>query len=600
LEGPALRTSSSGVRSDWKRVFDREDYGSIPTRVIPSERHVPHSGEPLHEPDDAIAPEAAPPPTLSVVVPVFNQASSIVDNLEVIRNRLLEAFGESFEIVVVSDGSIDETEAALLAKRGAGGFRVFHYDRNLGKGYAVKLGALEAFGDWIGFVDADLDLDPGDLASYVRHAQERELDFAIGSKRHPDSQVYYPRSRVVASWCFQQLVRLLFRLDVTDTQVGLKVFRREVAEQVLPLLLVKRYAFDIELLVVARAFGFDRIEELPIRLEYRFTGSGVRSRAVLRALVDTAAIFYRLRLLRYYQRRRAIAGPFGWTRPRTYAPLVSVLVPPGAHFRPGDYPNVEILNLSDASIRALRAAAEAAQGEVLAVLEPGGRASANWLASTVPFLGRPELTAIVSPKVAPLEGPVLERAAAAIDESRIGAGLGYFRFTPGNVRFVDDFPALSFVVRRDSFLALPEDIGAEEVVSAVTDASGRALYTPDSVIVVAPPRLFRPHLRSVFATGRHRGRALRRGHVSWRRASLGVPAIFAVAVIVFVGSSDRELSNVVIAIVVSYALIVGLASVAGALRFQSAAVGILASVGIVLTHATYLAGFGRGLVGPRS
>ena len=76
----------------------------------------------------------------------------------------------------------------------------------------------------------------------------------------------------VSSWLYQQLVRLLFRLEVRDTQVGLKVFRREVAEQVLPLLLVKRFAFDLELLAVARAFGFDRIRELPIRLDYRFSG----------------------------------------------------------------------------------------------------------------------------------------------------------------------------------------------------------------------------------------------------------------------------------------------------------------------------------------
>ena len=108
--------------------------------------------------------------------------------------------------------------------------------------------------------------------------REREnLDFAIGSKRHPDSDVHYPRSRRIASWLYQQLVRVLFRLDVRDTQVGLKVFRREVAEQVLPLLLVKRFAFDLELLAVSRALGFGRIRELPIRLDYRFTGSGVRS-----------------------------------------------------------------------------------------------------------------------------------------------------------------------------------------------------------------------------------------------------------------------------------------------------------------------------------
>ena len=412
--------------------------------------------------------------------------------------------------------------------------------------------------------------------------------------------MHYPRSRVAASWLFQQLVRLLFRLDVRDTQVGLKVFRREVAEQVLPLLIVKRYAFDIELLVVSRAFGFDRIEELPIRLDYRFTGSGVRSRAVVSALVDTLAIFYRLRILRYYQRRRAIAGAYGWTRPRTHSPLVSVLVQPGARFRAGDYPNVEVVEIPDASVAALRRAAETVRGEVLAVLEPGGRAAANWLGSTVPFLARPELQAVVVPKLAPLQGPVRERAAAAIDESRIGAGFGYFRYTPGNVRLVKDFPALSFVIRRGALLALPDDLAVEEFVSTLAEATGPVLYTPESVIVVAPPGLFAPHLRAVFAGGRRRGRALRGGRiVLWRAASLVFPAIFAVAVVVLAGGSGGALPEVVGAIALGYALVVVLASLAGALRFQSLAVGAVAGVGIVLTHASYLAGLARGLAGRR-
>jgi dolichol-phosphate mannosyltransferase len=116
--------------------------------------------------------------------------------------------------------------------------------------------------------------------------------------------VYYPRSRRVASWLYQQLNRVLFRLDVRDTQVGLKVFRREVADNVMPLLLVKQFAFDLELLAVARAMGYRRVRELPVRLDYRFTGSEVGSKAVARALWDTAAVFYRLRILRTYERRR--------------------------------------------------------------------------------------------------------------------------------------------------------------------------------------------------------------------------------------------------------------------------------------------------------
>ena len=74
-------------------------------------------------------------PLLSVVVPVFNQAASIVANLEVIRDRVGNELGDEFEIVVVSDGSIDATENELVARAPNGAFRVFHYDRNLGKGY---------------------------------------------------------------------------------------------------------------------------------------------------------------------------------------------------------------------------------------------------------------------------------------------------------------------------------------------------------------------------------------------------------------------------------------------------------------------------------
>ena len=110
------------------------------------------------------------------------------------------------------------------------------------------------------------------------------------------------------SWGYQQLNRLLFGLDVADTQVGMKVFSRAVVDDVVPLLVVKRFAFDLELLAVANAVGHGRVRELPVRLEYRFSGSGVGWRAVARALIDTAAVFYRLRLLRTYQRKRALLG----------------------------------------------------------------------------------------------------------------------------------------------------------------------------------------------------------------------------------------------------------------------------------------------------
>src|SRR5207248_10466725 len=87
------------------------------------------------------------------------------------------------------------------------------------------------------------------------------------------------------------------------TQTGLKRFRRRVLQEALPLLAIKKFAFDLELLVVAHQVGFRKIVEAPIRLDYQFE-STVNLRSAWRVLWDTAAIFYRLRILRYYKRRR--------------------------------------------------------------------------------------------------------------------------------------------------------------------------------------------------------------------------------------------------------------------------------------------------------
>jgi hypothetical protein len=117
------------------------------------------------------------------------------------------------------------------------------------------------------------------------------------------SNVHYPLFRRFQSWVYQLLIRVLFHLNVRDTQTGLKLFKRRVLADVVPLLAIKRFAFDLELLVVARTLGHRKVMEAPVDLDYRFE-STVDAAAVWSVLWDTAAIFYRLRILRYYRRRR--------------------------------------------------------------------------------------------------------------------------------------------------------------------------------------------------------------------------------------------------------------------------------------------------------
>ncbi len=534
---------------------------------------------------------------LSVVVPVLNQEGSIVENVYEIQRRIAAKIGDDFEMIVVSDGSIDSTEQRLLESE-LRGVRVFHYDRNLGKGYALKLGSLEAYGRWIGFVDADLDLDPSSLPDYVAIAERDGLDFAIGSKRHPESHVFYPRSRRIASWFFQQLVRVLFRLNVRDTQVGLKVFRRDVAEQVLPFLLVKRFAFDLELLAVGRAFGFGRIREMPIALDYRFAGSGVRSVAVLRALFDTTAVFYRLRILRYYQRRRRMTGRFGWTRPGGFRPRVALACSSDDVAAKLDYPHLDVrlLRGDDGSER--RRVAESSQDTIIAFIEPDAIPAANWISATTPFLQRQEIVAVVTSKVAPAIGSIRALAAAAVSESRVGTGSLYYRFAPGNIRFVNDFPATSMVVRRESYLALPRRLPPEEVVRVLAE-TGRVIYTPETVLVVPPAPLFRPHLARTFAYGRARGRAVRRRGpraLRWSTVLSLAPATYTAVGWLLLARGGLA-AEAWVAGWIGYAVVVGASAAIGALRFRSARVGALAVLGLVLTHFVFAAGFVAGVLG---
>jgi glycosyltransferase involved in cell wall biosynthesis len=239
-------------------------------------------------------------PGLSVILPAYREGARIHDSLLHLL-RELDAIDIDYEVLVVSDGNTDATVAE--AERVASPkIRVLAYEVNKGKGYALMHGARNATGDFIAFIDADMEIDPSGIARCVTLQREGNWDVVVGSKRHPESKVSYPRFRRLQSWLYQVLIRLLFHLNVSDTQTGLKVFRGDLLRAVIPLLAVKRFAFDLELLVVSRKLGFGRIVEAPVQLSYRFETT-TNMAAAFHALWDTAAIFYRLHFVRHYDRR---------------------------------------------------------------------------------------------------------------------------------------------------------------------------------------------------------------------------------------------------------------------------------------------------------
>lgn len=238
-------------------------------------------------------------PILSVIVPAYREGPRIHDNLKRLLS-VLDGINEPYEVLVVSDGNTDAT-VAEAGRVGSDRVTVLEYASNMGKGFALGHGLRQARGSFVTFIDADMELDPVAIPTFLSMMRRAGSDIVVGSKRHRLSIVHYPLYRRLQSWVYQMLIRLLFNLDVRDTQTGVKLFRRQVLLEAVPRLAVKRFAFDLELLVVAHHLGYRKIVEGPIRLDYRFE-STVGLSSAWRILWDTAAIFYRLRLLRYYDR----------------------------------------------------------------------------------------------------------------------------------------------------------------------------------------------------------------------------------------------------------------------------------------------------------
>lgn len=238
---------------------------------------------------------------ISLIIPAYKQEKTVAHDLQRIKN-IMNQLRYDYEMIVVVDGFIDNTytNAKKIASRK---IIITGYQHNHGKGYAVRYGMAKARGNLVAFIDSGMDINPNGLSMLLEHFEWYNADVIVGSKLHPVSKIHYPVLRKVLSLGYRLLVRILFGLKIRDTQVGMKVFRRKVLEDVLPRLLVKKYAFDIEVLAVAYNLGYKRIFEAPIEIDFNWSNSIISKsfwKVIIFMVWDTLAVFYRLKILRYY------------------------------------------------------------------------------------------------------------------------------------------------------------------------------------------------------------------------------------------------------------------------------------------------------------
>ncbi len=222
---------------------------------------------------------------LSVVMPVYNEGPNVLVNLRHTAG-VLRPLGP-FEILAVDDGSTDDAPAALdAAAAELPEVRVLHLP-HAGKGEALRQGTRAARGEFVIFLDADLDLPPEQIELFLILQKTHNADAVIGSKMHPDSNVEYPALRRLYSWGYYRLVKCLFGLPVRDTQTGLKLVRRELLTEALANTKLTGFAFDLELLVHLVKLGA-RMAEAPVVVNHTMKfGSAVGWRAIAEIFRDT-------------------------------------------------------------------------------------------------------------------------------------------------------------------------------------------------------------------------------------------------------------------------------------------------------------------------
>jgi glycosyltransferase involved in cell wall biosynthesis len=218
-------------------------------------------------------------PTVSIVIPAYNEASNLAQTVEHV-STVANELGKEYEIILVNDGSLDQTEAVArkLAKR-LPHTRLVSHRPNRGYGGALKAGYAAASRDWIAIFPADGQFDFSEIGRLLAKTGEAELICGYRQYRR-DAPM-----RLLNAWGWNSLVRLLFGYLCRDIDCGFKLFRRDILAQV-PLE-SNGAMIDTEFLVGAKAHGY-RIAEVPVTHLPRLGGkaTGAKPAVILRAFRD--------------------------------------------------------------------------------------------------------------------------------------------------------------------------------------------------------------------------------------------------------------------------------------------------------------------------
>jgi len=236
-------------------------------------------------------------PEISFVIPCYNEARRLEPGFSLAMQFLLSRLGKNFEVILVNDGSTDETSEVLRASQQAFSsipIEIIEYSPNRGKGFAVKTGVLKSRGQKIVQSDADFSIDLEEAIRFIDYLEE--FDIVIGAKKHQATESLQHQSfpRRFLGKGFTLLTNFWLGINFSDITCGLKAFRREAALDIFSRQRLERWSYDAEILYLAVRRNY-KILERPVRWRH-VEGSKVAP------LLDIVRSFKELMAIRFYHR----------------------------------------------------------------------------------------------------------------------------------------------------------------------------------------------------------------------------------------------------------------------------------------------------------
>ncbi|MDD4873197.1 MAG: glycosyltransferase, partial [Kiritimatiellae bacterium] len=485
--------------------------------------------------------------------------------------------------------------------------------RNMGKGAALKHGFEVSKGNYVLFLDADLDLPADQTWKLFERMKEKHVDIIIGSKHHHDSIVVsYPWHRKLVSIVYYWLVKMLMGFPVLDTQTGIKLFKREVLDFTFPRMLVKTFAFDIELLAIAHLKNY-RFADSPVILNTHGKWPLINIATTLVVFLDTLAVFYRTKILHYYQTIQDHNMPVP-------PPLVSIIVayPSSTSYLDEclagiahqSYSNYEVILLPDEPsdrkwpsyareipTGRIRPAEKRnigikhAKGQIIALIDDDVFPLENWLMQAVVYFSDNKIAAVGGPASTPPTDPYMAWLSGKVYANRLVSGPYRYRYEPGIVQNIEDYPSCNLIVRSDVMQKLGgfrTDFWPGEdtylCLDIIKKLKMRIIYDPRVEVHHHRRKLFLPHLRQIGRYAMHRGYFAKKFPETSRKLSYMLPSIFVLGVLIgaLVSALLPSLRPIYFSALIAYVLTSLLSS------FRPNPLSwLLIWLGVVTTHIVY-------------